>query len=129
MSEVYRFKAMSQVEVLEAPTGGTTLLAVEDGAVKQVPASAVGGSGSYMVRLTIDLTTGAMSADRTYEEIAAAVEDGCAPVLYISAGEGMFYLLPLVMMESGVLVFMMFMGETPMSVTCTQENVWAIGGE
>lgn len=128
MSEVYQFKAMSQVETLEAPTDGTTLLAVESGTVRQIPAARLGGGGGYMVRAMVDITTGSLSADKSYEEIVAAVEAGCAPVLYISAGEETFYLLPLVMMESGMLIFMM-MGETQTIVTCSSGNVWASSGE
>lgn len=128
MSEVYKFKAMSQVETLEEPTETTTVLAVEDGAVRQVPAAKLGGGGSggYMVRAAIDVSNYSVTADKTYAEIVAAVEAGCAPVLYLAAMDGEFYLIPLVVAVEGTLLFQVYLDGAPVVVSCTAENVWAM---
>lgn len=128
MSEVYKFKAMSQVETLEEPTETTTVLAVEDGAVRQVPAAKLGGGGSggYMVRAAIDVSNYSVTADKTYAEIMAAVEAGCAPVLYLAAMDGEFYLLPLVTAMENTLLFQVYTGNAVMAISCSAEDIWAL---
>lgn len=134
MSEVYKFKSMSQVDVLEKPADGTTLLAVENGAVKQIPAAKLGGSsgggGGYMVRAVLDVATMSISsADKTYAEILAAVDEGCFPVLRIDIPMGedfAFALAPMITMESGVLMFFVVQPTGMMLVMCTSENVWVL---
>ena len=131
MSEVYKFKSMSQVDVLEEPADGTTLLAVENGAVKQIPVAKLGGGGGgYMVRTVLDVETMSISsADKTYAEILAAVDEGCAPVLRVDMpmGEDLaFALLPMAAMQPGVLLFLSAQPGGAMQVMCSSENEWTL---
>jgi len=125
MSEVYKFKAMSQVETLEEPTDATTVLAVEDGAVKQIPAAKLGGGGGYMVHGSIDTLDYSVSADKTFAEIVAAVENGCVPVLGL-ADESNINLIPLVMVSEESVMFQMYTGEALLGIVCTSDNEWAL---
>jgi len=126
MSEVYKFKAMSQVETLEEPTDATTVLVVENGTVKQIPAVAVGGNGGYMVRATLAIDY-SITADKLYTEIVAAVKAGCAPVLYLATPDASeFYLIPLVGSNDEALVFQLYFDGSAMSVSCTVDNEWAL---
>lgn len=136
MSEVYKFKSMSQVDVLEEPAYGTTLLAVENGAVKQIPAAKLGGSGGggYMVNAELNVETMEITyVDKTRAEILAAVESGCAPVLRLNlpAGEeASFYLLPMMASMEGELMFAVAMTlDAMMTVACTPENEWVLSME
>ena len=126
MSDIYKFKAMSEVELLEEPGEGTTILAVENGAVKQVPAQKLGGGGGgYMVRAAIDLSNNSVSGDKTYEEILTAVQEGCAPVLHIANGD-QFYLIPLAAGMGDALLFQAVSEGGLMQVICTSGNVWEL---
>ena len=126
MSEVYKFKAMSQVETLEEPTGATTVLAVEDGAVKQIPAAKLGGSGGgYMVHGSIDTLDYSVSADKTFAEIVAAVESGCAPVLLLSM-ETNRLLSPLIMVSGELVLFQVNTGDALLGISCTSGNEWTL---
>lgn len=137
MSEVYNFKSMSQVDVLEEPADGTTLLAVENGAVKQIPVAKLGGGGTgggYMVNAELNAETmEIISVDKTRAEILAAVESGCAPVLRLNlpAGEeASFYLLPMMASMEGELMFAVAMTlDAMMIVACMPENEWVLSME
>lgn len=80
MSDSYEFLSLSETEEMESPSEGTMALVLDEGAVKRVPVSQFGGgAGSYVVTVTtadmVDWT-----ADKTYAEIVAAIENGAVPV-------------------------------------------------
>lgn len=128
MSEVYKFAAMSEVETMEAPTGTTTLLAVEGGTVKQIPASgfAAGGSaGSFVVRGTMNVSDYSVTADKTHGEIMAAVEAGHVPVFVLPMAGSTMFLPLLIIDEAAVMRFALILPTAQMEVNCTPENVWS----
>ena len=53
MSE-YTFKNLSEVDSLEAPSEGTTLLGFDGGKAVQIPASAIKGSSVFIIDTTSD---------------------------------------------------------------------------
>lgn len=132
MSEAYKFTTLSEVEMLETPTDTTTLLAVEGDTVKQIPASgfSTGGSsvggGGFTVMGTLDVSTYAITTDKTHEEIVMAVANGCAPVLILPVGQQAMLLPLIVVDDQGVLHFAMSHPTYQLEVTCTAENVWGI---
>ena len=137
MSEVYRFKAMSEVEVLEAPAENTTVLVVEDGAVRQVPAGKLGGGtggvGGFLVNVFLDPASASISgADKTFAEIAEAVEAGAHPVarMDMSAMEqGYLYCAMAQFMPGQGAVFgMSFAGGTG-GIICTEDDTWVLQEE
>ena len=135
MSEVYKFKAMSQVETLEEPTETTTVLAVEDGAVRQVPAAKLGGgggggAGNFLVTVSLDPETGNVSgADKTFAEIMVAINAGAFPVLRVdtTALNGSYAYFPLAQMmpEMGV-VFAAFFSAGFVAFICTPDDQWVM---
>ena len=137
MSEVYKFKAMSQVEALDAPAGGTTILAVDNGVVKQIPAAKLGSSGSgsgggYRISGVLDEATyGVVDVDRSYEEIAEAVMGGAAPHLFLQTPDGeestISYIFPMVGFADGLMIFQVVFGGGVLEVTCTSDDEWSFG--
>jgi hypothetical protein len=79
MSDTFEFKNLSAAEAMDSPGDATTVLALDGGAVKQIPADKFGG-GSFVVHLTPDESLGITAADKTYAEIMAAISSGAIPV-------------------------------------------------
>ena len=134
MSEVYQFKAMSQVESLDAPDSGTTILAIDSGIVKQIPAAKIGGSGGGGYRISgflDEATYGVVDVDRSYEEIAGAVIGGAAPHLFLQAPDGeestIAYIFPMVGFADGLMIFQVVFNGGVLEVTCTSDNEWTFG--
>ena len=82
MSDTFEFKNLSDAEAMDSPSDTTTILALDGGAVKQIPADKFGGGsgGSFVVNLTPDESLAITAADKTYAEIMAAVNSGIVPV-------------------------------------------------
>jgi len=132
MSEVYNFKPLSEVELLEEPGEGATVLAVDNGAVKQIPAAKLGGgTGSFIVTAALDPETGSVTgADKTFAEIMAAIEAGAFPVFRLdgtSLGQGYVY-LPVMQVASEGIAFGGFVLESYAAIICTPDNQWAMQG-
>lgn len=79
MSDTFEFKNLSAAEAMDSPSDATTVLALDGGAVKQIPADKFGG-GSFVVHLTPDESMAITAADKTYAEIMAAINSGAMPV-------------------------------------------------
>lgn len=58
----------------EVPEGATVITEV-NGKIKRVPGEELGGKG-IVVNFTTDVETGAITADKTYEEVNSAIRDG-----------------------------------------------------
>lgn len=133
MSEVYNFKPLNEVESQAEPSDTTTLLAVDNGTVKQIPASAVGGSGgSFIVETKFDGGMQITSADKTYAEILEASQHGCVPFIRCSADEstgddGAFF-APLVIASptEGMLMFCAFVAEGLIAAVCAADDTWVL---
>lgn len=133
MSEVYNFKRLSEVDVQEAPTDATTVLAVEDGLVKQIPAgkfgggSGGGGAGNFIVNVAIDESMSATGADKTFAEIVAALQGGCIPSAYIAMGDVIMVLPFTNGAIAEALVFSLFVPMSGiLSLTCLADDTWEL---
>ena len=134
MSEVYNFTPLSEVETQESATDTTKILAVDNGTVKQIPASAVGGSGggSFIVETKFDETMQIISADKTYAEIVAASQNGCVPFVRCTAvesiGDDGAFFLPLAMASTteGTLMFCGFIMEGFVAAVCMSDDTWVL---
>lgn len=129
MSEVYNFKPLSEVEVQEEPTDATTVLAVEDGTVKQIPAGKFGGGAAgFLVALTLGSSDMEIaSADKTFMEVLTAVETGAYPVarLYVP-NTGFLYAPILQVMPGEGVVFLVDAFGTTMQIVCTADDTWML---
>ena len=134
MSEVFNFKPLSEVDTQEAPTETTTVLAVENGAVKQIPAGKFGGggAGNFIVNLTAEMVDEApaiTAADKTFAEIIAAAESGSVPFARMSMlGQTLF--IPMIAAvndaSEGMAAFAAInpMASGFLAVVCTVDDVW-----
>ena len=84
--DAYEFKPLSEVEQIGEPGTTTTVLVLDNGEVKQLPAATLGGSavsGSFIVNITVGSDSegviSSVAGDKTYDEISAAVSAGIIP--------------------------------------------------
>ena len=132
MSEVYNFKPLSEVELLEEPGEGTTVLAVESGAVKQIPAAKLGGGGTggFIVTAALDVEVGGITgADKTFAEIMTAVEAGAFPVLRLDGtpmDQGYLYLTVMQVVPEAAISFSADVFGSGATIICTSDNQWVI---
>lgn len=138
MSEFYNFKPLSEVDSLQEPTSATNILAVENGSVKQIPASAIGGSGGGNFIVTLDAVIGddglvITGADKTFTEIIEAAESGSVPFAYINL-EGSLILMPMIMgvndESDGMVAFATInpMGTGIIAVVGMPNGTWTLSG-
>ena len=89
MSDNFEFKSLSEVEAMEKASDATTVLALDGGQVKQIPANQFGGGGNLIV--TGDLTdAGIANASKTFAEMNSSIQEGVFPLLVAAfdAGDG-----------------------------------------
>lgn len=127
MSDTFEFKNLNAAEAMESPSDTTTILALDGGQVKQIPAGKFGG-GSFLVTLTIDEPFTVTAADKTYAEMIAAIEGGAIPVAVIplSAMGGVFYGSLAVNAGEVGLMFIVFMGGAEIVATCSMTDEWML---
>lgn len=127
MSDTFEFKNLSAAEAMESPSDTTTVLALDGGQVKQIPAGKFGG-GSFLVTLTIDESFTVTAADKTYAEMIAAIEGGAIPVaaIHLSALGGVFYGSLCLNSAGEGLMFMVFLGGAVIMAMCSQADEWML---
>ena len=131
MSEVYKFKSLSEVETLAEPGDGTTVLAVENGAVKQIPSGKFGGggAGNFIVNVVPDLGDGSASGDKTFAEMVAAIESGALPVAAVDLSAlvgGIFFVMITMYNPEAGIGFMLDINGTALQVLCGPDNTWQV---
>ena len=133
MSEVYNFKPLSEVEPLQEPTSATSILAVDGGKVKQIPASAVGGggggAGNFIVNVAVAADDFSVSGDKTFVEMEAAIESGALPVAAVdfsAVGVGFVYSLVSMYVPGEGIIFLPNTGEGYVPVICSVDDIWQI---
>lgn len=131
MSEVYKFKSLSEVETLAEPGEGTTVLAVENGAVKQIPTGKFGGggAGNFVVNVALDIGSGSASGDKTFAEMVAAIESGALPVAAVdmsALGAGIFFVMITAYSSENGIIFVINMPDTALQISCGPDNTWQV---
>lgn len=132
MSDTFEFKNLSEAEAMDSPSDTTTVLALDGGAVKQIPANKFGG-GSFVVHLTPDESLAITAADKTYAEIMAAVNSGIVPVAVLDltallGGDArVFAHICAVIATDGILFSAKSMDMSgDMMIACTPSDEWSV---
>lgn len=103
MAEQFEFTKLSEVPIVETASEEANVLLEENGTIRRVPKTEVGGSGMFVVNVT-DNTADAKAktslavsfiADKTFNEITEAINRGENVVLKINI-EGCDLIIPLV---------------------------------